>query len=116
MFKNEALMAEKKHRTSVEEAQEYIENFDILETINNVGNDEVFTPVKVCQQILDILPDEVWTNPNYKWLNPSDKNGVFHREIAIRLDEGLKDWEPDEEKRKKHILQNMLFRDRKSIV
>lgn len=109
MFKNEALMAEKKHRTSVEEAQEYIENFDILETINNVGNDEVFTPVKVCQQILDILPDEVWTNPNYKWLNPSDKNGVFHREIAIRLDEGLKDWEPDEEKRKKHILQNMLF-------
>ena len=56
MFKNEALTAEQKFRTSVEEAQEYIENFDILETINNVGNDEVFTPVKVCQQVLDILP------------------------------------------------------------
>ena len=42
-------------------------------------------------------------------MNPSDKNGAFHREIAIRLDEGLKDWEPDEQKRKQHILQNMLF-------
>ncbi|MFA6825187.1 MAG: Eco57I restriction-modification methylase domain-containing protein [Bacteroidales bacterium] len=106
---NEALDAEKKFKTSVEEAQEYIENFDILETINNVGNDEVFTPVKVCQQILDILPMEVWSNPNYKWLNPCDKNGVFLREIALRLDEGLKKWEPDEELRRKHILQKMLF-------
>lgn len=106
---NEALNAEKKFKTSVEEAQEYIENFDILETINNVGNDEVFTPVKVCQQILDILPMEVWSNPNYKWLNPCDKNGVFLREIALRLDEGLKKWEPDEELRRKHILQKMLF-------
>jgi len=106
---NEALNAEKKFKTSVEEAQEYIENFDILETINNVGNDEVFTPVKVCQQMLNMLPDEVWSNPNYKWLNPCDKNGVFLREIALRLNEGLKGWESDEEKRKKHILQRMLY-------
>lgn len=106
---NDALNAEKKFKTSVEEAQDYIENFDILETINNVGNDEIFTPVKVCRQILNILPNEVWSNPEYKWLNPCDKNGVFLREIALRLDDGLKIWEPDEEKRRKHILQNMLF-------
>lgn len=106
---NDALNAEKKFRTSVEDAQEYIENFDILETINNVGNDEVFTPVKVCQQMLDILPIEVWSNPNYKWLNPCDKNGVFLREIALRLNDGLKEWESNDELRKKHILQNMLY-------
>lgn len=106
---NEALNAEKKFRTSVEEAQEYIENFDILETINNVGNDEVFTPVNVCQQILDLLPPEVWSNPDLKWLNPFDKNGVFLREIALRLDLGLIKWESDVEKRRKHILQNMIF-------
>ncbi|MBN2835402.1 MAG: Eco57I restriction-modification methylase domain-containing protein [Candidatus Delongbacteria bacterium] len=106
---NEALSAEKKFRTSVEEAQEYIENFDILETINNVGNDEVFTPVSICQQILDVLPQEVWSNPNYKWLNPCDKNGVFLREIALRLDSGLVQWESNEEKRRKHILQNMIY-------
>ncbi|MCQ2753053.1 MAG: Eco57I restriction-modification methylase domain-containing protein [Bacilli bacterium] len=106
---NEALVAEEKYRTGVETADDYIENFDILETITNVGNDEVFTPRKTCDMILDSLPDEVWHNPNYKWLNPATKNGVFEREIAIRLDEGLKNIIKDTEKRRKHILQNMIF-------
>lgn len=107
--KNDALESEKKYRTAIETASDYIENFDILETITNVGNDEVFTPRKTCSMILDSLPDEVWHNPNYRWLNPATKNGIFEREIAIRLDEGLKDVIPDMEKRRKHILQNMIF-------
>ena len=49
---------------TIEEAQDYIENFDILETINNVGNDEVFTPVKLANDILDLLPENLWTNKN----------------------------------------------------
>ena len=106
---NAALKAESKFKTSVQEAQDYVENFDILETINNVGNDEVFTPSKVCNKVLDLLPNEVWSNPNLKWLNPVDKNGVFLREIAIRLNNGLQNWEKNEEKRKKHILKQMLF-------
>lgn len=107
--KNEALLAEKEYKTAYESANEYIENFDILETITNVGNDEVFTPRKTCEMILDSLPEEVWHNPNYKWLNPATKNGIFEREIALRLDEGLKDIIPNIEKRRKHILQNMIF-------
>lgn len=107
--KNEALEAAHDERTAVEEAYDYLEHFDILETITNVGNDEVFTPRKTCDMILNALPDEVWGNPNYKWLNPATKNGIFEREIAIRLDRGLKDVIPDEERRKKHILQNMVF-------
>ena len=27
--------------------------------------------------ILDSLPEEVWHNPNFKWLNPATKNGIF---------------------------------------
>lgn len=107
--KNEALSAEKEYKTAYESANEYIENFDILETITNVGNDEVFTPRNTCEMILDSLPEEVWHNPNYKWLNPATKNGIFEREIALRLDEGLKEIIPDIEKRRKHILQNMIF-------
>ncbi|MCI1244823.1 MAG: Eco57I restriction-modification methylase domain-containing protein [Bacilli bacterium] len=106
--KNDALEAEQTYKTAVESANDYIENFDILETITNVGNDEVFTPRKTCDMMLDSLPDEVWHNPNYRWLNPATKNGIFEREIAIRLDEGLKDVIPDQEKRRKHILQNMI--------
>ncbi|MCH5158724.1 MAG: Eco57I restriction-modification methylase domain-containing protein [Clostridiales bacterium] len=106
---NDALRADSEHRSAVENAYDYIENFDILETITNVGNDEVFTPAKVCNEMLDALPDEVWHNPNYKWLNPCSKNGIFEREIAIRLDNGLRDIIPDIEKRRKHILQNMIY-------
>lgn len=107
--KNDALSGEKQHLTLIEEAVEYLENFDILETITNVGNDEVFTPSTTCKKILDILPKEVWSNPNYKWLNPATKNGIFEREIALRLNDGLKEVIKDEETRKKHILQNMIY-------
>ena len=106
---NEALQGEKEYRTAVESAAEYIENFDILETITNVGNDEVFTPRKVAEAMLDCLPKEVWHNPDYKWLNPASKNGVFEREIALRLDKGLAEIIPDKETRRKHILQKMVF-------
>ncbi|NLL65194.1 MAG: hypothetical protein GX239_05230 [Clostridiaceae bacterium] len=107
--KNEALEAEEEYRSAVEEAYDYVENFDILETITNVGNDEVFTPRRTADLMLDSLPEEVWHNPNYKWLNPATKNGIFEREIAIRLDKGLEAIIPDTEVRRKHILQNMIF-------
>ena len=107
--KNVALKAEEDQRSAVESAYDYLEHFDILETITNVGNDEVFTPRKTCEMILDSLPEEVWHNPGYRWLNPATKNGIFEREIAIRLDAGLKEIIPDEETRRKHILQDMIY-------
>ena len=57
--KNEALEAEEKYKSNVEKTAEYVEFFDILETITNVGNDEVFTPRKVVDRMLDSLPEEV---------------------------------------------------------
>ena len=107
--KNVALEAEHDQKSAVENAYDYLEHFDILETITNVGNDEVFTPRKTCDMILNSLPEEVWHNPNYKWLNPATKNGIFEREIAIRLDRGLKEIIPNQEARRKHILQNMIY-------
>ena len=106
---SQGLEGEKEYKSAVEATNEYIENFDILETITNVGNDEVFTPRRTCEMMLDSLPEEVWHNPNYKWLNPATKNGVFEREIALRLDKGLEDIIKNKEERRKHILQNMIF-------
>ena len=109
MNEGEALKAKEKYQSAVESAYDYIEHFDLLETITNVGNDEVFTPRKTVTMMLDSLPEEVWHNKDYKWLNPATKNGIFEREIAIRLNEGLKGIIPDEETRKKHILQKMIY-------
>lgn len=109
MKENPALKVALKHRSGIEEAYDYIERFDILETITNVGNDEVFTPKKICATMLDTLPSEVWSDKNLRWLNPCSKNGIFEREIALRLDRGLAAVIPDVEERRKHILQRMIF-------
>lgn len=82
---------------------------DILTCLANLSSDEVFTPPKVANDMLDLLPPEVWKNPNLKWLNPASKSGGILREIARRLMEGLNAWEPDERKRRNHILQNMVY-------
>lgn len=82
---------------------------DILEVISNLSNDEVFTPPRVVNAVLDMLPESVWTDPTLRWLDPGCKTGVFPREITKRLMRGLADAIPDEADRLDHILRNMVF-------
>lgn len=82
---------------------------DILECIANLSSDEVFTPPQVANAILDLLPKEVWSNPNLKFLDPACKTGIFLREIAKRLMTGLENKIPNEEDRREHIFKNMLY-------
>lgn len=82
---------------------------DILDTIANLSSDEVFTPPALANSILDLLPKEVWENPNLKFLDPSIKSGVFLREAAKRLMDGLQVSIPDEAARREHIFKSMLF-------
>jgi site-specific DNA-methyltransferase (adenine-specific) len=82
---------------------------DILDCISNLSSDEIFTPPSIANQVLDALPQEVWSNPDLKFLDPGVKTGIFLREIARRLMLGLVDAFPDEEKRRKHIFQNMVY-------
>jgi len=70
---------------------------------------EVFTPIPLIEEMLDKLPIEVWTNPNLKWFDPANGMGNFMIAIYFRLMKGLKDIISDEEQRKKHILENMLY-------
>lgn len=75
----------------------------------NIANDEVFTPAKIVNDVLDLLPNDVWNNKNLKWLNPACKNGAWLREIYYRLFKGLEHIIPNELSRKIHILGNMIF-------
>jgi site-specific DNA-methyltransferase (adenine-specific) len=84
-------------------------NPDILECIANLSSDEVFTPPQLANSILDLLPSEVWSNPDLKFLDPACKTGIFLRECAKRLMVGLEHIIPDEEKRRDHIFQSMLY-------
>lgn len=82
---------------------------DILSCIANLSSDEVFTPPKVVNEILDLLPRELFENPRTTFLDPCCKSGVFLREIAKRLLVGLESAIPDLQKRIDHIFHNQLF-------
>lgn len=82
---------------------------DILDCLAQLSNDEVPTPPKLARAMLDILPDDVWGKADYVWLDPFCKSGIFLREAAGRLLEGLSDQIPDFEQRRDHIYRNMLW-------
>lgn len=82
---------------------------DILDCISHLSSDEVFTPPRVVNEMLDTLPQELFKSPDTKFLEPCAKSGVFLREIAKRLIDGLADKIPDLEKRLDHIFKNQLF-------
>lgn len=58
---------------------------DVLDCLANLSNDEVFTPPVVVNQMLDMLPQEVFESKDTTFLDPFTKSGVFLREITKRL-------------------------------
>ena len=84
-------------------------NPDVLSCIANLSNDEVFTPPEVAGAMLDLLPQELFRDPNTTFLDPACKSGVFLREIAKRLLAGLEDQIPDLQQRVDHIFHKQLF-------
>jgi len=84
-------------------------NPDVLSCLANLSNDEVFTPPDIVNKMLDLFPEELWTNPDAKFLDPCCKTGVFLREIAKRLLVGLGKQIPNLQERIDHIFQTQLY-------
>lgn len=84
-------------------------NPDVLLCLANLSNDEVFSPPGIANQMLDLLPQKLFTNPNTKFLDPACKSGVFLREIAKRLLKGLEPIFPDLQQRIDHIFKYQLY-------
>ena len=95
------------HRTS--KLLEFINENLTPNLKNKKEHGEVFTPISLVKEMLDKLPKNVWINPDLKWLDPSVGIGNFAIIVYLELMKGLENWEPDEEKRRKHILENMLY-------
>ena len=70
---------------------------------------EVFTPFTLVNEMLDTLPVEVWSNPNLKWADLCNGMGNFMIMVVKRLMIGLESWQPNEAKRYKHIIENMVY-------
>jgi hypothetical protein len=93
-------------------------NPDVLTSIANLSNDEVFTPPSFANQMLDTVAKawsesnngaNIWSDKNVKFLDPFTKSGVFLREIVRRLSEGLEKEIPDLQERINHIVSKQVF-------
>ena len=84
------------------------ENLSInTEKKNKLG--EVFTPIDLVNKVLDLLPASVWTDHTLRWLDPCAGSGNFLAIVYLRLMDGLAKWQPNEAKRRDHIVSNMLY-------
>lgn len=93
-------------------------NPDVLTSIANLSNDEVFTPPEFANRMLDTLAEAwaesnsgavIWEDPTVTFLDPFTKSGVFLREITKRLVDGLEKQIPDLQTRVDHVLANQVF-------
>ena len=74
---------------------------------NNYGI--VYTPNSLVDKILDLIPLEHYKNPTLKWLDIGAGNGAFSLNLYNRLMNNLSRAIPNNETRKAHILENMLY-------
>jgi hypothetical protein len=111
---NHLLKSQRQQIYTIETPDELLEQINKTIPFTKKAKDErgeVFTPMKLVNEMLDTLPEEVWKNPDLKWLDPAAGMGNFPVAVYMRLMKGLRyvrGYE-DDEKRKKHILENMLY-------
>jgi hypothetical protein len=80
-------------------------------------NGEVFTPMCLVFEMLDNLDKHyikehgrsIFTEPSFKWFDPASGMGNFPVAVYLKLMEGLKTQISNDEDRKKHIIENMLY-------
>lgn len=82
---------------------------DVLACIANLSDDDIFTSPDIVNDMLDLLPQDLFHSPFSKFLDPAAKSGVFLREIAKRLIDGLSHRIPSLQERLDHIFKNQIF-------
>ena len=74
---------------------------------------EVFTPLALVKEMLEAIvkyaDKDFWKNPNLKILDPAAGIGNFPLIAFEKLMDGLKEAIPSRKKRKRHILEKMLY-------
>tara|TARA_Y100000389_G_scaffold29899_1_gene25390 strand:- start:103 stop:1485 length:1383 start_codon:yes stop_codon:yes gene_type:complete len=76
---------------------------------------EVFTPIIFIEEIINNIPNNIWNDPNLKWLDPACGIGNFPIIIYKKLMNTLKNYNKnglnltDKYKRHSHIINNMIY-------
>jgi hypothetical protein len=70
---------------------------------------EVFTPIELICEMFSHIPDEVWMNPDLKWLDPANGIGNFPVVAYYKLLDSLKGYKPKGKSLSKYIIEDMLY-------
>ena len=117
---NKIIMSQKKQYYTIHEPDE------LLEFINRElkpkekekkEHGEVFTPLSLVEEMLNKLDEtytkehgkSIFTEVGFKWFDPAVGIGNFPIIVYKRLMEGLTTQITDEEERRKHILEHMIY-------
>ena len=117
---NKIIISQKKKYYTINEPDElltFINNNLSPKEVEKKENGEVFTPLSLVNEMLDKLDDSyvkehnksIFTDGSIKWLDPAVGIGNFPVIVYTRLMAGLKSTIKNEENRRKHILENMLY-------
>jgi hypothetical protein len=102
----ESVEDETKYPGHVKEVLDYINEHLAPKDLERQKYGEIYTPLRLVDEMLDRLPEEVWTNPDLKWLDPANGMGNYPVMAFLRLLKGLEGKVKDPAK---HIVENMLF-------
>lgn len=94
---------------NIYEYKKYLDKFILCSYDNKKSVGEVFTPDIIINNMLNLVNKNDLKNPNLKWIDNSAGMGHIIYVLVFKLLEELKEWEPDFEKRYKHIIENMIY-------
>lgn len=109
---NAAIQEFEKKRSELQDYLRTTAHEDIFTYIPPQKSNQIFTPRKVVNQMLNILEKEnpgIFENPNLTFADLYVKSGLYLTEIAKRLYRGLKSQIPDENARLKYIFERQLY-------
>ena len=90
------------------DTETYSQNFVVSE-YNKKQFGEINTSFDLINRMLDLFPESFYKDPNLRWLDPCCGCGYFTIVLFHRLFKGLQTVIPSPEKRKKHIIQDMIY-------
>jgi hypothetical protein len=92
-----------------DQIEDFITHHLPVKNLEKAKYGEVFTPSALIKKMLDKFPISSWSNPDSKWLDPCCGTGNFLIHVYQRLMSELQKWEPNQDKRSAHIIENMLY-------
>ena len=87
---------------------EYKQNF-IVSKEDKLKYGEIYTPFSLIEQMFNLFDPIVFTQKDKKWLDPGAGTGYFSIYLFDKLNKGLLSVIPNEEERKSHIIENMIY-------